>query len=152
MTHCLRPTPVYYPFSPSVSDSLLAKPQKVFFTFSAAVIHDLRLYGVIYSDKLYNYYCGCLHFSFTQGCLCVCMCVLLVNLSCCHMAVIYISPFLFTQREDLADVIHVRGCIHAVNLWMGDNVGATIGICCAVGFPQVQHLIYSCISFKSLFF
>lgn len=44
------------------------------------------------------------------------------------------------QREDLDDVIHVRGCIHAVNLWMGDNIGATVGICCAVGLPQVKHL------------
>lgn len=41
------------------------------------------------------------------------------------------------QRETLDGIIHVRGCIHAVNLWMGDNIGATIGICCAVGLPQV---------------
>uniref|UniRef100_A0A8C8JWF0 Tetraspanin-15 n=1 Tax=Oncorhynchus tshawytscha TaxID=74940 RepID=A0A8C8JWF0_ONCTS len=40
------------------------------------------------------------------------------------------------QRELLDEVIHVQGCIHAVNLWMGDNVGATIGLCCAIGLPQ----------------
>ena len=41
-------------------------------------------------------------------------------------------------------MIHVRGCIHAVNLWMGDNVGATIGLSCAVGLPQVDFtLVYT---------
>ncbi|KAF4074667.1 hypothetical protein AMELA_G00241830 [Ameiurus melas] len=47
------------------------------------------------------------------------------------------------QREDLADVIHVRGCIHAVNLWMGDNIGVTVGICCAMGLPQVLGILLS---------
>ena len=41
------------------------------------------------------------------------------------------------QRETLHDVIHVRGCIHAVNLWMSDNIGITIALCCAIGLPQV---------------
>ncbi|MCI4392433.1 hypothetical protein PGIGA_G00145800 [Pangasianodon gigas] len=54
------------------------------------------------------------------------------------------------QREDLADVIHVRGCIHAVNLWMGDNIGATIGICCAVGLPQFLGILLSCIFWNLL--
>ncbi|KAJ8005861.1 hypothetical protein DPEC_G00122310 [Dallia pectoralis] len=48
------------------------------------------------------------------------------------------------QREALVDVIHVRGCIHAVNLWMGDNVGITIGLCCAIGLPQLMGIILSC--------
>lgn len=41
------------------------------------------------------------------------------------------------QRETLHDTIHVRGCIHAVNLWMSDNIGITIALCCAIGLPQV---------------
>lgn len=41
------------------------------------------------------------------------------------------------QRESLHDVIHVRGCIHAVNLWMSDNIGITVALCCAIGLPQV---------------
>lgn len=41
------------------------------------------------------------------------------------------------QREALHEVIHVRGCIHAVNLWMSDNIGITIALCCAIGLPQV---------------
>uniref|UniRef100_A0AAY5EWZ2 Tetraspanin-15 n=1 Tax=Electrophorus electricus TaxID=8005 RepID=A0AAY5EWZ2_ELEEL len=54
------------------------------------------------------------------------------------------------QREDLTDVIHVRGCIHAVNLWMGDNIGATIGICCAVGLPQLLGILLSCVFWNLL--
>lgn len=34
-------------------------------------------------------------------------------------------------------MIHVRGCIHAVNLWMSDNIGITVALCCAIGLPQV---------------
>ncbi|XP_063050415.1 tetraspanin-15 [Engraulis encrasicolus] len=48
------------------------------------------------------------------------------------------------QREVLDGIIHVRGCIHAVNLWMGDNIGATIGLCCALGLPQVFGILLSC--------
>ncbi|XP_072565053.1 tetraspanin-15 isoform X3 [Paramormyrops kingsleyae] len=43
---------------------------------------------------------------------------------------------LHQERVELDGVIHVRGCIHAVNLWMGDNVGVTLGLCFAVGLPQ----------------
>lgn len=46
--------------------------------------------------------------------------------------------FCVHQRESLQEQIHVRGCIHAVNLWMGDNVGLTVALCCAVGLPQVS--------------
>lgn len=73
----------------------------------------------------------------------------------CVMLSGIILPFhfffpIYAQREDLADVIHVRGCIHAVNLWMGDNIGATVGICCAVGLPQVKYL-YSVVYFTLVF-
>lgn len=54
------------------------------------------------------------------------------------------------QREDLNDIIHVRGCIHAVNLWIGDNIGITIGICCAVGLPQVLGILLSCMFWNLL--
>lgn len=53
---------------------------------------------------------------------------------------LFFSPiFLWTvhQRESLQELIHVRGCIHAVNLWMSDNIGATVALCCAIGLPQV---------------
>ncbi|KAM9463910.1 tetraspanin-15-like isoform 2-T4 [Salvelinus alpinus] len=54
------------------------------------------------------------------------------------------------QRELLDEVIHVRGCIHAVNLWMGDNVGATIGLCCAIGLPQLMGIMLSCMFWNLL--
>ncbi|KAF7687662.1 tetraspanin-15 isoform X1 [Silurus meridionalis] len=54
------------------------------------------------------------------------------------------------QREDLSEVIHVRGCIHAVNLWMGDNIGATIGICCAMWLPQFLGILLSCVFWNLL--
>ncbi|XP_067295017.1 tetraspanin-15 [Pseudorasbora parva] len=54
------------------------------------------------------------------------------------------------QRQALDGIIHVRGCIHAVNLWMGDNIGATIGICCAVGLPQLLGILLSCIFWNLL--
>ncbi|KAG7480824.1 hypothetical protein MATL_G00060320 [Megalops atlanticus] len=54
------------------------------------------------------------------------------------------------ERVDLDGVIHVRGCIHAVNLWMGDHVGATVGICFAVGLPQLLGIILSCVFWNML--
>ncbi|XP_055055200.1 tetraspanin-15 [Misgurnus anguillicaudatus] len=54
------------------------------------------------------------------------------------------------HRETLDGIIHVRGCIHAVNLWMGDNIGPTIGICCAVGLPQLLGILLSCIFWNLL--
>ncbi|XP_012671315.1 tetraspanin-15 isoform X1 [Clupea harengus] len=54
------------------------------------------------------------------------------------------------QREVLDEVIHVRGCIHAVNLWMGDNVGATIGLSCAVGLPQLLGILLSLVFWNLL--
>ncbi|TRZ02124.1 hypothetical protein DNTS_031907, partial [Danionella cerebrum] len=54
------------------------------------------------------------------------------------------------QREAVDGIIHVRGCIHAVNLWMGDNIGATVGICCAVGLPQLLGILLSCVFWNLL--
>lgn len=42
------------------------------------------------------------------------------------------------QRLELLDVIHVRGCIHAVGLWLKDNFEATLGIVCSLLLPQVR--------------
>ncbi|KAM7392156.1 hypothetical protein PAMP_022789 [Pampus punctatissimus] len=54
------------------------------------------------------------------------------------------------QRETLHEVIHVRGCIHAVNLWMSDNIGITIALCCAIGLPQLLGIILSCVFWNLL--
>eukprot|EP00066_Takifugu_rubripes_P024360 XP_011613626.1 PREDICTED: tetraspanin-15-like isoform X2 [Takifugu rubripes] len=53
-------------------------------------------------------------------------------------------------RESLHDKIHVRGCIHAVNLWMGDNIGITVALCCAIGLPQLLGIILTCIFWNLL--
>ncbi|KAF3850517.1 hypothetical protein F7725_012289 [Dissostichus mawsoni] len=45
------------------------------------------------------------------------------------------------QRETLHELIHVRGCIHAVNLWMSDNVGITTALSCAIGLPQSTDMV-----------
>ncbi|NWQ82570.1 TSN15 protein, partial [Columbina picui] len=42
------------------------------------------------------------------------------------------------ERLELLDVIHVRGCIHAVGLWLKDNFEATLGIVCSLLLPQVR--------------
>ncbi|KAL4636022.1 tetraspanin-15-like isoform X1 [Arapaima gigas] len=54
------------------------------------------------------------------------------------------------ERVDLDEVIHVRGCIHAINLWMEDNLGATVGLCVAVGLPQLLGIILSCLFWNLL--
>ncbi|CAL8248323.1 unnamed protein product [Merluccius merluccius] len=48
------------------------------------------------------------------------------------------------HREALHELIHVRGCIHAVNLWMSDNIGMTVALCCAIGLPQLLGILLSC--------
>ncbi|XP_071883185.1 tetraspanin-15-like isoform X5 [Anas platyrhynchos] len=40
------------------------------------------------------------------------------------------------ERLELLNVIHVRGCIHAVGLWLKDNFEATLGIVCSMLLPQ----------------
>ncbi|XP_061907506.1 tetraspanin-15 [Entelurus aequoreus] len=54
------------------------------------------------------------------------------------------------QRETLQEVIHVRGCIHAVNLWMTDNIGITIALCCAIGLPQLLGIVLTCLFWNLL--
>ncbi|XP_074493149.1 tetraspanin-15 isoform X3 [Sebastes fasciatus] len=54
------------------------------------------------------------------------------------------------QRETLHELIHVRGCIHAVNLWMSDNIGITVALCCAIGLPQLLGIILSCVFWNLL--
>lgn len=78
-----------------------------------------------------------------RECMCVNVCVYCCNGDRNKIILPFHFPSLYAQREDLADIIHVRGCIHAVNLWMGDNIGATVGICCAVGLPQVVKIVLS---------
>ncbi|KAG8574792.1 hypothetical protein GDO81_009337 [Engystomops pustulosus] len=40
------------------------------------------------------------------------------------------------ERLDAAHIIHVRGCIHAVGLWLNDNFGVTFGLVVGVLAPQ----------------
>ncbi|XP_037227501.1 tetraspanin-15-like isoform X5 [Falco rusticolus] len=40
------------------------------------------------------------------------------------------------ERLELLNIIHVRGCIHAVGLWLKDNFEATLGIVCSLLLPQ----------------
>uniref|UniRef100_G3PK85 Tetraspanin-15 n=1 Tax=Gasterosteus aculeatus aculeatus TaxID=481459 RepID=G3PK85_GASAC len=54
------------------------------------------------------------------------------------------------QRETLHEVIYVRGCIHAVNLWMSDNIGITVALCCAIGLPQLLGILLSCVFWNLL--
>lgn len=42
------------------------------------------------------------------------------------------------QRLELLGTIHVRGCIHAVGLWLKDNFQATLAIVCSLLLPQVR--------------
>ncbi|XP_032841072.1 tetraspanin-15 isoform X2 [Tyto alba] len=42
------------------------------------------------------------------------------------------------ERLELLNIIHVRGCIHAVGLWLKDNFEATLGIVCSLLLPQDQ--------------
>ncbi|NWY68690.1 TSN15 protein, partial [Erithacus rubecula] len=44
---------------------------------------------------------------------------------------------LLPQRLELLGTIHVRGCIHAVGLWLKDNFQATLAIVCSLLLPQV---------------
>ncbi|KAM7080826.1 tetraspanin-15-like isoform X2 [Ciconia boyciana] len=45
------------------------------------------------------------------------------------------------ERLELLNIIHVRGCIHAVGLWLKDNFEATLGIVCSLLLPQVERQI-----------
>ncbi|XP_015200006.2 tetraspanin-15 isoform X1 [Lepisosteus oculatus] len=54
------------------------------------------------------------------------------------------------ERVDLDGVIYVRGCIHALHLWLEDNIGASLGIGFAVGLPQIFGIILSCLFWNML--
>ncbi|XP_014800955.1 PREDICTED: tetraspanin-15-like [Calidris pugnax] len=45
------------------------------------------------------------------------------------------------ERLELLNVIHVRGCIHAIGLWLKDNFGTTLSIVCSLLLPQVIGLV-----------
>ncbi|NXM49888.1 TSN15 protein, partial [Gymnorhina tibicen] len=44
------------------------------------------------------------------------------------------------ERLELLGTIHVRGCIHAVGLWLKDNFEATLAIVCSLLLPQALGL------------
>ncbi|XP_064353862.1 tetraspanin-15-like [Dromaius novaehollandiae] len=54
------------------------------------------------------------------------------------------------ERLELLEVIHVRGCIHAVGLWLRDNAEATLGIVCALLLPQVIGLVMAWLYWQKL--
>ncbi|XP_054252630.1 tetraspanin-15-like [Indicator indicator] len=54
------------------------------------------------------------------------------------------------ERLELLDVIHVRGCIHAVGLWLKDNFEATLGIVCSLLLPQVIGLVMAWLYWQQL--
>ncbi|KFV65274.1 Tetraspanin-15, partial [Dryobates pubescens] len=54
------------------------------------------------------------------------------------------------ERLELLDVIHVRGCIHAVGLWLKDNFEATLGIVCSLLLPQVVGLLMAWLYWQKL--
>uniref|UniRef100_A0A663M9Q4 Tetraspanin n=1 Tax=Athene cunicularia TaxID=194338 RepID=A0A663M9Q4_ATHCN len=45
------------------------------------------------------------------------------------------------ERLELLSIIHVRGCIHAVGLWLKDNFEATLGIVCSLLLPQGEGAV-----------
>ncbi|XP_026513164.2 tetraspanin-15-like [Terrapene carolina triunguis] len=54
------------------------------------------------------------------------------------------------ERLQLVDVIHVRGCIHAVGLWFKDNFEVTFGIVCSLLLPQVLGLVMAWLYWRKL--
>ncbi|XP_065440479.1 tetraspanin-15-like isoform X4 [Chrysemys picta bellii] len=54
------------------------------------------------------------------------------------------------KRLQLVDVIHVRGCIHAVGLWFKDNFEVTFGIVCSLLLPQVLGLVMAWLYWRKL--
>ncbi|XP_043938058.1 tetraspanin-15-like [Protopterus annectens] len=47
------------------------------------------------------------------------------------------------ERLEVIDLIHVRGCVHAVSLWFRDNVGVTVGLLFGLLLPQLFGLVLS---------
>ncbi|NXC30157.1 TSN15 protein, partial [Campylorhamphus procurvoides] len=54
------------------------------------------------------------------------------------------------ERLELLGTIHVRGCIHAVGLWLKDNFEATLGIVCSLLLPQVVGLVMAWLYWQKL--
>ncbi|XP_033014994.1 tetraspanin-15-like isoform X3 [Lacerta agilis] len=54
------------------------------------------------------------------------------------------------ERLELVATIHVRGCIHAVGLWLKDNFEATFGIVCSLLFPQAVGLVMAWLYWQKL--
>ncbi|XP_069733840.1 tetraspanin-15-like [Phaenicophaeus curvirostris] len=54
------------------------------------------------------------------------------------------------ERLELLNTIHVRGCIHAVGLWLKDNFEATFGIVCSLLLPQVIGLVMAWLYWQKL--
>ncbi|XP_061204236.1 tetraspanin-15-like isoform X2 [Neopsephotus bourkii] len=54
------------------------------------------------------------------------------------------------ERLELLNIIHVRGCIHAVGLWLKDNFEATFGIVCSLLLPQVIGLVMAWLYWQKL--
>ncbi|NXU49282.1 TSN15 protein, partial [Turnix velox] len=54
------------------------------------------------------------------------------------------------ERLELLNIIHVRGCIHAVGLWLKDNFEATLGIVCSLLLPQVMGLVMAWLYWQKL--
>ncbi|XP_031948207.1 tetraspanin-15-like isoform X2 [Corvus moneduloides] len=54
------------------------------------------------------------------------------------------------ERLELLGTIHVRGCIHAVGLWLKDNFEATLAIVCSLLLPQVLGLAMAWLYWQQL--
>ncbi|NXH44291.1 TSN15 protein, partial [Dicaeum eximium] len=54
------------------------------------------------------------------------------------------------ERLELLGTIHVRGCIHAVGLWLKDNFQATLAILCSLLLPQVLGLAMAWLHWQQL--
>ncbi|XP_072122731.1 tetraspanin-15-like isoform X4 [Mobula birostris] len=55
--------------------------------------------------------------------------------------------YLMLKQEhfEVDKIIHVRGCIDAINLWFEDNVIITVGILAAIILPQMLGIFLSCL-------
>ncbi|NWY99981.1 TSN15 protein, partial [Loxia curvirostra] len=54
------------------------------------------------------------------------------------------------ERLELLGTIHVRGCIHAVGLWLKDNFQVTLAIVCSLLLPQVLGLAMAWLHWQQL--
>ncbi|XP_015276571.1 PREDICTED: tetraspanin-15-like [Gekko japonicus] len=54
------------------------------------------------------------------------------------------------ERLELVDIIYVRGCIHAVGLWLKDNFEATFGMVCSLLLPQAIGLVMAWLYWQKL--